>query len=130
MFVFLYVTAILAAGFIAIRPDISIMILPDRLWLDSHHFALSMIVLLLGLYALSWMKTAPLGATFRSTSVGLIGTCLGLSIVTGVLMLLHVDALSWITYNVFDLCIAGILITVLLIHAQSVEFIYRKQPAT
>ena len=128
-FVFLYVAAILAAGFISIRPDLLSMILPDRLWLDSHHFALSMIVLLLGLFALSWVRTAPLGPTLKSVSAGLIGTFLSLSIVTGVLMLLRVDAFSAITYNLFDLSIVGILITILVIHAQSVEFIYRKQPA-
>jgi len=50
--------------------------------------------------------------------------------VTGLLMLLKVDVISSITYNLFDLSIVGILITVLVIYAQNVEFIHRKRPAT
>jgi len=128
-YVFLYAAAILGAGFISLRPDLSNMILPDRLWLDSHHFALSMIVLLLGVYALSWMKSEPLGSTLKSVSVRLISTFTSLSIVTGLLMLLKVDVISSITYNLFDLSIVGILIIVLVIHAHRVNFIYSKRPA-
>jgi hypothetical protein len=105
------------------------MILPDRLWLDSHHFVISMLVLLLGVYALVRIKTASPAGTPNSLSMKLIGTFLSLSIVTGALMLLKVDALSSITYNLFDLGIVGILITVLVIHAQSVEFMYHTRTA-
>lgn len=128
-FVFLYAAAILTAGLIFIRPDLSSMILPDRLWLDSHHFVISMLVLLLGVYALVRIKTASPAGTPNSLSMKLIGTFLSLSIVTGALMLLNVDALSVITYNLFDLGIVGILITVLVIHAQSVEFMYHTRTA-
>jgi hypothetical protein len=129
-FVLLFAAATLAAGLIAIRPDLSSMILPDRLWLDSHHFAISMIVLLLGLYTLSWMKAAHVGSPVRTVSAGLIVTFLGVSIVTGLLMLLKVDALRSISYTLFDLSIVGILMTVLVIYAFSVEVIHRKQPET
>ncbi len=128
-FVFLYVAAIITAGFIFTRPDLSAMILPDRLWLDAHHFVIAMIVLLLGVYALARIKSAPLGTTLTSFSVGLIGAFLILSIVTGVLMLLNVDALSFITYNLFDLGLVGIVITVLVVHGQTVEFLYHKRSA-
>jgi len=128
-FLILYAGAILIAGFIAIRPDLSSMIMPDRVWLDAHHFGLSMLVILLGIYALSWTKATPLSSILKSVSVRLIGTCLSLSIVTGVLMLLKVDALSSITYNLFDFSIVSILIIVLVIHTQSVEFMYHKRSA-
>ena len=98
--------------------------LPGRFWLDSHHFAVGALVMIIGtITLLVRLKQLHPGKRLRSRLIScyrclFIAVALLLSVFSGFLMLLHFEALGAITrisYTIFDLSLVLILLGALLI---------------
>ena len=111
------------------RPQLMEYMLPTRFWLDSNHFLIAVVVLVIGLVALLWeLKDRVSTVQPQRSWLGLLAASellfsLVLACVTGLLIFLKIPGLDQVTryaYSLFDLAIALVVlgaIATLLRHA-------------
>ncbi len=120
--------AALALGLLLLRrPDLWGYALPPRPVLDALHFPLAVVVLAAGLAALCAEGRTPPGRSWRLVA-GLLSLSLGLSALSGLLMLLDLDVLAEITRYAcsgFDL---GMTLTVIGVGLTLARLLLRPQP--
>jgi len=114
-FLILYGIALAVILFITLQPDLNSYILPNRLWLDSNHFIISAVVILLGLFGLSKLLNDPKEKSNRIYLIWSLSGMIALTLLSGILILFKISFLSGIAYNLFDLMLAGILFAAIVI---------------
>jgi len=101
---------ILAAGVFPLFTDnLSAYMLPTRNFLDANHFIISLSVLLAGF----WLYLKNQSSDEKTIRWNLLAVILLITIVSGVFMLLKMDFISilrGLSYTVYDMCLAAILI--------------------
>jgi len=106
----LYGAALAIILFINLTPELNSYILPSRLWLDSNHFLISFAIILLGFYYYAKLKHhSQERSSYRQLS-WLLGATTLIALLSGIVILFKITALSRIAYNLFDLMLATILL--------------------
>jgi len=93
--------------------DLGNYMFPTRSFLDSNHFMLSLIVLLVGIWFYLKYQFMP----DRKFSISLFSSLILITILSGIFMLLKlefIETISHLAYTVFDLSLIGILIICIL----------------
>jgi hypothetical protein len=97
------ITVFLGSLIILFQPELSHYALPNRFWLDSNHFIISILVLFIAL----------LFAIGQSQKTNILFVLIAIAIASGSLMLLNLPLLDFFTrigYTVFDLTLVLLLI--------------------
>ncbi|MFA7288177.1 MAG: multiheme c-type cytochrome [Melioribacteraceae bacterium] len=95
--------------FISLNPELNGYILPNRLWLDSNHFIISVAIILLGLFILSKLWNSSKENNVAKYLFWFLGVTIVLTILSGFVILFEISFLTIIAYNVYDLMLVGIL---------------------
>jgi nitrate/TMAO reductase-like tetraheme cytochrome c subunit len=114
---------ILTIGFalVYLKPDLNTYILPDRVWLDKNHFLISMIAVFSGIFTWLSMKKEGMSGTILSR---LQVICIAVLFVSGLFMMIKLDAilpLVRLAYTLFDLSIV-ISVVLSIIYLLQVQF--------
>jgi hypothetical protein len=106
----LYVLLLTGFALTYLKPDLNSYILPERIWFDKNHFAITMAALFSGIFTWLEMRKAGLSGSILSRLQFIF---IAISIVSGLLIMIKFDAifpLVRIAYTLFDL---GIVLSVL-----------------
>jgi uncharacterized membrane protein len=106
----IYVILTIGFAMVYLKPDLNSYILPERIWFDKNHFAISITALFAGIY--TWLSMKKAGMS-RSDLSKLQFICITISIISGLLMMIKFDAiftLVRLAYTLFDICIVFITI--------------------
>jgi hypothetical protein len=101
------VYGLLTLGFalVYLKPDLNSYILPERIWFDKNHFAITLIALFVGIYTWLSMKKSGLSQSFLSR---LQLVLIVISMVAGFFMMIKFEAIEpivKIAYTLFDVAI-------------------------
>lgn len=110
-----YIVILAIMLFISLKPELHSYILPNRFWLDSNHFIISVVIILSGIFGFSKLwnasKEKPLVKYLLFSLAGMII----LTLLSGLVILFKIDFLSGVAYNLYDLMLAGILFALIVI---------------
>jgi len=103
----LIVYGLIIAGltFIYLKPDVNSYVLPDRMTLDTNHFMITVIALIVGIFAWLQMRKDNLSSSLLGKFQALF---LILSVISGLFMMIKFEFIYQIVriaYTVFDLAI-------------------------
>ena len=106
--VLIYLGLSLFFAFVWLKPDLNSYILPDRRWLDTNHFLMTLIGFITGIYVLLDLRKEGLKKTLLYS---LTYNLIVIAIITGLFMMAKTDAimnLVRISYTLFEISIIGI----------------------
>jgi len=112
----LIVYGLIIAGltFIYLKPDVNSYVLPDRMTLDTNHFMITVIALIVGIFAWLQMRKDNLSSSLLGKFQALF---LILSVISGLFMMIKFEFIYLIVriaYTVFDLAIVlGVLTSII-----------------
>ncbi|HEX2867756.1 MAG TPA: multiheme c-type cytochrome [Ignavibacteriales bacterium] len=116
----IYILVLLSALLIVFKEDLNSYILPNRIWLDSNHFIISIAVILLGLFKLSKLWKDVREKSVVKFMFGALSVMILLTLLCGlVILFFKLSFLSIIAYNLYDLMLAGILLTAIIVAADN-----------
>ncbi|MFO7574115.1 MAG: cytochrome c3 family protein [Bacteroidales bacterium] len=106
--VMIYLGLSLFFAFVWLKPDLNSYILPDRRWLDTNHFLITLIGFVTGIYVLLDLRKEGLNNTFLYK---LTYNTIVVATISGLFMMLKTDAimnLVRISYTLFEISIIGL----------------------
>lgn len=116
-FIAVYAFILALTLFITLHPDLNSYILPNRLWLDSNHFIISALIILLGMFGLSKIWNSSKEKPIVKYLLWAISLMISITLISGLIMLFNINLLNGIAYNLYDFMLAGIMFATIVIAA-------------
>ncbi len=122
--IYIYLAIFLGFLIVFVNHEAYSFIIPERLWFDKNHFAISIFPIVFGIFAFLSYNKDKSESTILSI---LIKFCVVISIITGLLMLFKIEMLNAFVFTVFDLSISfcSILLVFYMLNKQ-IEYLNEK----